>query len=153
MKIIFMFIVISLMFILAGCNLTPTPQPIPTMEEPTVIVPELNGTFWLLTSLNGDDPITNTYIHLMFIDGWATGNAGCNDYGGEYSTTIEGILNVHYIVSHQVSCLEPEGIMEQEALYLDILENVNQYGIVDGRLRLDAGDDAYLDFGYLQITD
>jgi len=141
------------MFILAGCNLTPTPQPTPTMEKPTVTVPELDGTIWLLNSMNSDNPITNTFITLMFIDGWATGNAGCNDYGGEYSSTTEGVLNVHFLVSHQVLCLEPAGIMEQEALYLELLENVDQYGIVDGRLRLNAGDDDYLDFGYLQPTD
>lgn len=153
MKKTFIFITILLILILTGCNQTPIPQATPTMEEPTVIVPELNGTLWLLNSMNGDNRITNTFITLMFIDGWATGNAGCNDYGGEYSSTTEGVLNVHFIVSHQVSCLEPAGIMEQEALYLELLKNVVQYGIVDGRLRLDAGDDAYLDFDYMQITD
>lgn len=155
MSIIFL----SLVILLTGCSLTPTPQLTstpqltPTEEEELVIIPELNGTFWSLNSLDGSDPIPGTQINLLFIDGWVTGNSGCNDYGGEYTATDEGGIAIHFIISHQDLCMEPIGVMDQEAFYLSIIDDVNQYGIVDGQLKLSSGDDNFLLFGYLQVTE
>ncbi|MBE0408137.1 MAG: META domain-containing protein [Anaerolineales bacterium] len=142
----------SLLIFLTGCSLSPTPQATPTAEEQPIIIPELNGSFWIVASINGNDPIRGTSITLTFVDGWVTGNSGCNTYGGEYAANDQGELDVLFLIRQEVSCLEPPGIMEQEDMYLDILEGIEQYGLVEGYLRLDASDD-YLLLGQLAITE
>jgi heat shock protein HslJ len=140
------------MISLCGCNLIPTPQITPITDEQPVIIPELNGTFWMVTSINGSDPINGTYLTLAFVDGWATGNAGCNEFGGEYSSNKEGEVEVLFLLRHEVSCVEPPGVMEQEDVFLNILEEIEQYQLVEGKLRLDAKDE-YLLLGYLVLTE
>ena len=142
--------VISLVFWLTACNLVPTPQPTPT-EEPTAVILNLNSTFWLLDTLDGENPIPVTNITLAFIDGWATGESGCNSYAGEYTATAEGDLGIPFIISTQVLCDDPPGVMEQEEIYQNILDEVYQFGIVDGKLRLDSEGGRYLSFVNIQL--
>jgi heat shock protein HslJ len=145
-------ILLSTGVILSGCSISPSPQVTPTIEKQTEIIPDLNGTFWMVTSINGSDLIGGTNITLTFVDGWATGNGGCNNFGGEYAANDEGEINLFFLIRQEVLCMSPPGVMEQEDIFLDILEEVEQYRLVEGKLRLDSRDH-YLLLGYLVMTE
>jgi ABC-type amino acid transport substrate-binding protein/heat shock protein HslJ len=106
------------------------PEPTAT-EEPGE---DLRGTTWLLAGYLADiqdddltDPIQDVDVRLIFNEGSALeGNAGCNTFSGEYNT--DGIqLSIENIVVSRITCDQPAGIMEQEAAFLAILEEVEEY--------------------------
>jgi heat shock protein HslJ len=81
------------------------------------------------------EPIPDVDVSLVFQEGGSlVGNAGCNDYGGEYET--DGVqLIIQNIASNRAQCEQPEGIMEQEVTFLTILEESEEYRITeDGEL-------------------
>ena len=101
----------------------------------------LAGTNWVLdTYSTGEDAVSSviakTTITVTFSpDGNIAGNAGCNNYGAAYR--LDGTnLSVSPPVSTKMYCGEPEGIMEQEARYLTLLESVAGYRIDGNRLDL-----------------
>jgi heat shock protein HslJ len=104
---------------------------------------ELAGTSWELISLNGKDLIEDTAITLEFTETYLGGQMGCNGYGGSPDTgkyiskgddTIQ--LGDPFAVTVQL-CTEPEGIMDQEAEYIETLMTISHYQIVDNRLVLE----------------
>ena len=96
---------------------------------------DLEGSEWVLTSLDGEAPLGGTQISLAFEDGRAGGFAGCNGYGGPYE--VDGnSLAIEEIASTAQGCLEPEGVMTQEGAYLDALLGVAGYQVADDRLEL-----------------
>jgi heat shock protein HslJ len=114
--------------------------------EPTPAVLELEGTRWVLDTLNGSPPVEGSEITLEFQDGNAAGSAGCNSYGGSF-TTDGGQLSIPEIVRTEMACLEPEGVMEQEDAYLAALQSAAAYRLVDGRLQIEnAAGEAVLVF-------
>ncbi|MGI6502473.1 MAG: META domain-containing protein [Candidatus Methanoculleus thermohydrogenotrophicum] len=101
----------------------------------------LVGTEWVLEgySLEGDaisSVIAGTTITAEFSpDGKITGSAGCNRYGGQY--LLDGTnLSISSLFSTLMYCAEPEGTMEQEARFMDLLANVSSYQIEGDRLVL-----------------
>ncbi len=101
----------------------------------------LVGTFWILTGYNnGNDGfssvLTASEITALFsTDGKLTGSAGCNNYMTSF--TMDGTnLTVDPAASTRMACAEPEGIMEQETAYLNALNRVVSYMIVDSQLTL-----------------
>jgi len=106
--------------------------------EPVPDAP-LEGTTWALTTfVDGDvaaSLISGTAITLLLEDGTARGSAGCNDYGGEY-TLQPGILEIPEIDITEQLCLEPVGIMEQEAQYIAILKSVTTFELDGNQLFL-----------------
>jgi heat shock protein HslJ len=99
---------------------------------------DLDGTEWVLASLDGESPLKDTQITLAFEDGVAGGFAGCNAYGTQYTTDRDALL-IQMIESTAQACLEPEGVMEQESAYLDALWNVVSFQITENRLELMDG--------------
>jgi len=104
---------------------------------------ELAGTSWELVSLNGKDLIEATIITLEFTEIYLGGQMGCNGYGGSpdsgsYHTKNNGAFELvsPFAVTVQL-CTDPEGIMEQEAEYVEALMTVSHYQIVDNRLVLE----------------
>jgi len=55
---------------------------------------DLDGTEWVLTSLNGSSLVKGSNITLNFAEGWVNGFAGCNSYSGEYTAADEGTLAI-----------------------------------------------------------
>jgi len=116
------------------------------VQAPEVPAAPLTGTEWTLDSFSNPDSesvssvIVGTTITAVFSpDGNVTGNAGCNSYGAGYQ--IDGAeLIIEPPVSTKMYCGEPEGIMDQENRYLNLLESVAGYQI-DGN-RLDLLDEA-----------
>jgi len=105
---------------------------------------ELAGTEWELVTLNGKELIEGTAITLNFTDEYLGGQMGCNGYGGtpdsgRYHAKSDGTftLGSPFAVTVQL-CTEPEGIMEQEAAYIEALMSANsaRYQISDDLLEV-----------------
>jgi polar amino acid transport system substrate-binding protein len=116
---------------------TSTPEPIePTpTEKPGA---ELLDTTWVVTGYRMDieqdelqEPSEDTSMELVFEENdQYNGNSGCNTYMGRYVTDgVNIILNAVGLT--QLNCEQPAGIMEQEALYLQLLEQVEEYRITE----------------------
>ena len=103
----------------------------------------LAGTEWALRSLYGRELIEETEITLTFEEEYLGGAMTCNLYGGgpdsgRYSATDDGTLTLPGGLAVTVQlCPEPEGIMEQEAAYIEALRDAAVYRTVDGRLEID----------------
>jgi heat shock protein HslJ len=104
---------------------------------------ELAGTNWELISLNGKGLIEGTAITLDFSETYLGGKMGCNGYGGSPDRgkyTIKGDgrfqLGNPFAVTVQL-CTEPEGIMEQEAAYIEALMTASRYQVVDNQLEIE----------------
>ncbi len=121
--VIGMLVILALPVLLAGCG----------GSEPSA---SLDGTQWVLSSLNGSSPLQGTEITLAFDDGEASGSAGCNSYFGPY--TVEGTAGLIFqgLASTEMACLKPEGIMEQETEYLQILRAATRFAVTDGQLEM-----------------
>ena len=106
---------------------------------------ELADTSWELVSLNGKELIEGTAITLVFTETYLGGQMGCNGYGGspdtgKYNIKRDGTFQIGdpFAVTVQL-CTEPEGIMEQEAAYIEALMNAAKFRMVDNRLEIDNG--------------
>lgn len=140
------FIALCLAVILTACSgPAKTVEPVLVEAEPTRAVAgveptqeavDLDSTEWILTSLHGADLLAGTNIALDFANGHASGFAGCNAYGGEYVVTDEGSLSVPVMAITAQGCVEPEGVMEQEAAYTEILQKGGAYSLEEDRLEL-----------------
>jgi heat shock protein HslJ len=99
--------------------------------------PDLNGTQWVLTSLNGSSPVEGTTITLNFEirDGESSvgGSAGCNSYGGSYEQDGES-LSFGMLFSTMMACEQP--IMDQETGYLGTLETITGFTLEGGQLQM-----------------
>ncbi|KAF5031880.1 META domain protein [anaerobic digester metagenome] len=118
------------------------------VQAPEVPPAPLTGTGWTLESysLNGEaisSVIAGTTITAEFSpDGNVTGNAGCNSYGAGY--VLDGAnLTIEPPISTKMYCNEPEGVMEQENTYLNLLSSVSSNRVEGNRLSLanEAGTD------------
>ncbi len=110
--------------------------------EPTIIgvdthrTADLDGTEWVLTSLNGRSPLAGAEVTLAFASGQATGSAGCNSYSGPYRVEGEDGLAFSHIANTEMGCLEPQGIMEQETQYLNALRAAARFRLSEGQLEI-----------------
>ena len=106
----------------------------------------LENTRWELISLNGADPLEGTTITLEFSVEEISGTAGCNGYGGRLDAASEGIFNAPEIMSTAMACLEPDGVMEQEQVYLQIMWDADKYQFMDGELQIATANGETLNF-------
>ncbi len=112
---------------------------------------ELVGTEWVLTSLRGQAPVAGTQITLHFEADQLGGFAGCNAYGGGPDsggyTASNGELRIPVPAITAQGCLEPPGVMEQEAAYVDALQQATAYRVAGDVLELqDAAGDTVLTY-------
>lgn len=96
---------------------------------------DLDGTSWKLVTYRKNAPIPGTNPTLKFEDGQVSGNASCNSFGGSY-TVSGGNISFGEMFWTAMACMDPEGIMEQEADYMQMLGQVERYEIQDGQLVL-----------------
>jgi len=96
--------------------------------------PVLEDIKWFLRSYgqqgNLKDIIEGTEITATFnsSDGQVGGSSGCNIYGGRYQL-IGSTLSISEIVSTEMACILPEGIMEQEQEFLTILASTQSFQV------------------------
>jgi heat shock protein HslJ len=99
----------------------------------------LEGNHWDLTSfINGEAAsslVADSTIMLNLVDGKLSGFGGCNSYFADY--TLDGDkLTFTTAGSTLMYCNSPEGVMDQEALYLGTLAKVAGYRITGDQMEL-----------------
>jgi heat shock protein HslJ len=108
---------------------------------------DLAGTGWTMTSLDGQPPVEGTTVYLNFdTAAEASGNSGCNGFGGTYET--DGFhIEFGPLIGTMLACLD-EGVMEQETAFRNALEDAAFYDMsTTGSLRLyDAGSTMLVEF-------
>jgi heat shock protein HslJ len=103
--------------------------------SPSAETNDLDGTEWILTWLNGGSLLSGTNVTLSFVEGQATGFAGCNAYHGPY-TASRGALQVAQLAVTAMGCFRPTGVMQQEQLYTDKLQSAAAYRIANESLEI-----------------
>lgn len=103
----------------------------------------LEGTSWLLTAFIEGETTTSiladTEITLMFEAEQVSGSAGCNSYFASY-TLEHGALRFGAVGMTKMYCAIPEGAMEQETRYADILSAVTLFEWDADQLTLQTAD-------------
>lgn len=139
-KLISILIVMTLAALLLACGTRPGPTPADGQTGGASTA--LEGTEWTLLSLNGERPIAGTELTLEFHSGnEIDGSAGCNSFGGTYA--VDGnSLTITELYHTEMACTEPDGVMEQEQTYVELLRQTAGYTVTDDELTLvnDAGD-------------
>jgi len=101
---------------------------------------ELGGTSWEVIGYNnGKEAVVSvqldTAITAVFsVEGQISGNSGCNDYNGSY-TTDGDTITIGPLAATRMFCAE-EGVMDQEAAYLAALETAGTYSISGDKMEL-----------------
>jgi heat shock protein HslJ len=119
----------------------------------------LDGPIWSLLAFVGPNPyaeepepwpvpdglLLGTTIDLVFEGDTVRGSAGCNSYEAAYSRA-DSSLSVEAITFTEMACLQPAGVMEQEAHYRELLAAVRSHHIYGDRLWLETGNGQALVF-------
>ena len=105
----------------------------------------LDGTSWELWALRKTLPISGTTFTATFEDGGVHGSAGCNSYGGSYQVDGDRIT-VGEMVSTEMACLEPEGLMDQESYLLEFLGDAQTFQVDEEQLQIFRSDGEALTF-------
>ena len=98
---------------------------------------------WLLEAVEGLRVSEPPRLFLTFTsDGKVTGNAGCNQFGGQAEVAGDS-LRLGPLISTRRACLD-QARMEREQRFLDALERARSWRIERGRLVLLNGEQAEL---------
>jgi heat shock protein HslJ len=102
---------------------------------------ELAGTSWEVISYNnGKEAVVSVIIDTSLTadfgeDGQLTGNSGCNSYFASYETD-EDKITIGPVGMTEMACLDTDGVMEQEQLYLAALRMADVYRIEADHLEM-----------------
>ncbi len=106
---------------------------------------QLQGKTWVLSTYNDTQPIAAHHPILEFEADQVSGTTGCNHYGGTYQIDEESI-RFKGVFSTEMACLEPDGLMEQERSFLELLRTVDQFQLSENRLKFYAASQPVLVF-------
>jgi len=114
---------------------------------------EIEGRSWVVQEMTVDgakiQPIDSAMPVANFVEGTVSGVAGCNSYSGSY--TIDGdAITIGPLIATLMFCEQPEGAMEQEALYLRLLQEADAYRVSDDTLTLLQGETVLIEFTVLE---
>lgn len=135
MNKITLFIVLTALLLSACASATPTPGSANN---------ELQGSSWVLQSLDGNDQVGAAIggqpVTLTFADGARIeGSGSCNGFGGDYETNASvDTVGFSNIVSTLMAC-EAEGVGEVESSYFEALGQVTKYSMAGDMLTLTGG--------------
>jgi heat shock protein HslJ len=112
------------------------------------VEPDLVGTRWSLTAYgdpaNPQPVITDYQPTLSFQEDTVGGSTGCNEVGGNYTHTGTTI-SFSDLLQTERACMA-DGVMQQEAAYMELLRNADTISRGEDSLTLTAPD------GILQFT-
>lgn len=114
----------------------------PTSDVEIVVVPvtsgtapvQLDGSSWVLVTLNGQPALAETVITLNFESGKISGSDGCNRYSASYTVDGGTLTVAEDMVSTEMACSEP--IMEQAGAFTTALQEAGAYGTDGEQLEL-----------------
>jgi heat shock protein HslJ len=95
----------------------------------------LENSSWTLIDLAGTPPIEGTSVTVEFADGNIGGSTGCNSYGGAFELNGESVA-FEELVSTLMACLEPEGVMDQEQRFLELMNAAESIQVSGDRLQI-----------------
>ncbi len=104
----------------------------------------LNGTAWILTSIDNVPPLKGTSLTAEFRDGQIRGSSGCNSFSGSYETKKDKIA-ISSIAMTLMACADP-GLMDQEQAYLEHLQDALTFTLENGQLHIFGSDGKSLIF-------
>lgn len=124
------------LFLLAACQ---------QEAEPAATV-DLAGTNWILSSLNGELPLTGTAVSLQFgTDGTAFGTDGCNRFNTTYTQDGSNLtINSSAGISSMMAC--EEAVMNQATAYMAALTATTNFTASSTQLSLLNGDEVLATF-------
>lgn len=137
MKIMIRIILLSVtLFLLAACQQAAEPEA--SMD--------LAGTNWILSSLNGELPLTGTAVTLQFgTDGTAFGTDGCNRFNTTYTQDGSNMtINSSAGISSMMACEEP--VMNQATAYTTALSATTSFSASGTQLSLSNGEQVLATF-------
>ena len=111
---------------------------------------DLEGENWVVEELVIDGvptvPLPGTELSAFFDDGELSGVAGCNSFFAGYA--VDGVsISIGPAGSTMAFCTTPEGIMEQEVAYLNLLGTVGSFTRDGDSLTLRNGSEVLLRYG------
>jgi heat shock protein HslJ/uncharacterized protein YraI len=116
------------------------------------VVGGLTGGRWVLASYSTpaggyQTPLPGTQVTARFgADGSLSGSAGCNNYNGGF-TGYDRTLRIHTLSASQALCGEPQGVMDQEATFLTLMQQAVGFVISAGQMEVyDLGGNRILVF-------
>ena len=116
----------------------PAAQPAQPKEQPVSGTSTLDGTSWMLATLNGQPALKDTTVTLNFAAGKVAGSDGCNNYNGTYTADGTQIKFNQPMASTMMAC--PDPIMQQADAYQKALGQAATYKANAKQLTLyDAG--------------
>jgi heat shock protein HslJ len=101
----------------------------------------LTANRWLLQSYSSGEtglrtPLAGTEINARFeATGALSGSAGCNTYSGGF-TAYDETLRTSNLGVTQSLCDSPQGIMEQESIYISLLSQAARFSVSAGQLNV-----------------
>ena len=95
----------------------------------------LDGTAWTLSAYRKSRPIEGTTLTIEFADGQISGSSGCNSYFGSYEITGD-IIKVSGVGATLMACIDPEGVMDQEQIFLEYLQDAQRFTLDDEQLMI-----------------
>ena len=116
--------------LMACAQATPAPE---LVDRPAFDA--LDGTSWTLTHCGDKELLARTVISINFENYQLSGNTGCNSYEADYDVRGQD-LKVRTVMQTAMACVEPDGLMEQEAEYLKVLQGVTAFEMQEGQLIL-----------------
>lgn len=113
------------------------------------VIITLEDTRWMLESYgDSDNPqavLEDKEVTAEFSAGEVNGSAGCNSYFSSYE--IDGqYITIGPIAATEEYCMNPEGIMDQEREYLELLLDTTTFQIEDTQLTISSSDGQVLIF-------
>lgn len=105
------------------------------------VVNGLTANRWLLQSYSSPEtgyrtPIPGTQVTARFeASGALSGNGGCNDYSGGFTAYDETLLVSNVGVTGAL-CNTPEGVDQQESVYLSLLQKAARFSVSAGQLSI-----------------
>ena len=103
------------------------------------VVNGITANRWVLQSYSSPEtgyrtPIPGTTVTARFEAGGSlSGNGGCNDFGGAF-TAFDQTLRVSSVGVGGALCNQPEGVDQQEATYLSLLQRAARFQVSAGQL-------------------
>jgi putative lipoprotein len=101
----------------------------------------LEGPLWLLTQINGRQPLEGVNVYVTFENGKVSGSAGCNTFNGSY-TSDASTVQIGPLSTTRKACAEPAGIMDQENEFLKLMQAAATYSTANGMLTLNDANGA-----------
>lgn len=98
----------------------------------------LTDTNWIVTEINGEPLLENSEVTMQFTADQVAGKASCNNYFTAY--TLDGEKLTFGPAGSTLMYCQEEGIMEQEALFLSVLEKVEKVSIQGSEMTLTLND-------------